>query len=166
MNIFLIGFMGSGKSTSGKKLSKLLGYSFVDTDELIIDRLGMSINDIFRHLGEEKFRENETGVLNKLVTEKNLVVSTGGGLPCYGENMDIINRHGISVYLKVSPTDLYSRLSPGKYKRPLIKNLSDEELMKFIEDTLSHRETYYSLAHHTVTELDVDLKELIKVLPG
>jgi shikimate kinase len=166
MNIFLIGFMGSGKSTTGKKLSKLLGYSFVDTDELIIDRLGMSINDIFKHLGEEKFRENETGVLNKLVTEKNLVVSTGGGLPCYGENMDIINRHGISVYLKVSPTDLYSRLSPGKYKRPLIKNLSDEELMKFIENTLSEREAYYSLAHHTVTKLDVDLKKLMKVLSG
>ena len=166
MNIFLIGFMGSGKSTTGKKLAKRLGYEFMDTDELIVDRLGLSINEIFRQLGEEKFRENETGLLNELVSGNNFVVSTGGGLPCHGNNMDIINSHGCSVYLKVSSAALFSRLSPRKHKRPLIKNLSDEELRDFIENTLSERQAYYNKARLVVRGLDIDLEELVNMLNG
>ncbi|GAG82863.1 unnamed protein product [marine sediment metagenome] len=88
MIIFLIGFMGSGKSTTGKQLAKRLGYTFVDTDNLIVERLGMSVNEIFDRLGEKTFRKNETRLLNELILKNNLVVSTGGGLPCYGNNMD------------------------------------------------------------------------------
>ena len=97
MIIFLIGFMGSGKSTTGKQLAKCLGYGFVDTDKRIVERFGMSVNEIFDRLGESRFRESETGLLNELCAKDNLVVSTGGGLPCHADNMEIINRSGISV---------------------------------------------------------------------
>ena len=124
MIIFLIGFMGSGKSTTGKRLARRMGYTFVDTDSLIAERLGMSVNKIFDRLGENAFREAETRLLNELIFKDNLVVSTGGGLPCYGGNMDLMNFNGQSVYLKVSSSVLYERLSLRKDKRPLIKDLS------------------------------------------
>jgi len=164
MIIFLIGFMGSGKSTAGKLLAKRLGYTFIDTDNRIVVRLGMSVNEIFDRLGEKSFRENEIRLLKELILQDNLVVSTGGGLPCYGNNMDLINLNGQSVYLKVSPSALYDRLSSRKYKRPLIKDLSDTELMAFIENKLSEREEYYSRARYVVRGLDVNVEDLLKLV--
>lgn len=160
MIIFLIGFMGSGKSTTGKALAKYLGYGFVDTDKRIVEEFGMSVNEIFDRLGEEMFRTSEIRVLNELVTRKNIVVSTGGGLPCHGGNMDIINKHGISIYLKASPKALAERLSPRKQNRPLIKDLSDKELRKFIKEKLKERKPYYKMARYTVPGLEVKIKEL------
>ncbi|MFC2113543.1 shikimate kinase [Bacteroidota bacterium] len=164
MIVFLVGFMGSGKSSKGKLLATHLGYDFMDTDKEIVEQLGMSINDIFRKFGEVKFRESETSLLNDLVTRNNLVVSTGGGLPCHAGNMDHINRLGCSIYLKVSPTQLFSRLSSRKYKRPLIKDLSDKELMDFIERTLSEREAYYEKARHVLMGLEVSIDELVNLV--
>jgi shikimate kinase len=164
MIIFLIGFMGSGKSTTGKQLAKRLGYSFLDTDKLIVEQLGISINEIFNRLGEKTFRENETRLLNELISKDNIVVSTGGGMPCHGNNMDIINRHGLSVYLKQSSQALYDRLFSGKENRPLIKDMSETELMAFIEEKLSEREPYYNKALHIVSGLNVRLDELVKLL--
>ena len=156
--------MGSGKSTTGKQLAKRLGYTFIDTDHLIVERLGMSVNEIFERLGEKSFRENETRLLNELILKNNLVVSTGGGLPCHGDNMDLMNIHGQSVYLKVSTSALYDRLSSRKGKRPLIKNLSDAELMAFIESKLSAREEYYNRARHVVRGLDANVEDLVKLV--
>jgi shikimate kinase len=166
MIIFLIGFMGSGKSTTGKKLAKRLGYGFLDTDKMIVERFGMSINEIFETLGEGKFRETEASLLGEIVLKKNLVVSTGGGLPCYGNNMDTINRYGISIYLKAGPEELYERLITRKYKRPLIKDLPDEELRKFIALKLTEREPYYNRATHVVPGLDIGPGELVKLVMG
>lgn len=160
MIIFLIGFMGSGKSTAGRKLAERLGYSFVDTDKQIIEQFGMSVNEIFDYLGEEKFRESETRLLNDLISKQDLVVSTGGGLPCHGDNMGVINRHGLSVYLKVAPDDLYKRLAARKYKRPLIRELTDRELKVFIDEKLAEREPFYKTATHIVEGLNVDVDEL------
>jgi shikimate kinase len=164
MIIFLIGFMGSGKSTTGKKLAGRLGYSFLDTDKQIVKQFDMSVNEIFDRLGENKFRESEVNLLNELILRYNLVVSTGGGLACHGNNMDVINRHGISVYLKVSPSALYQRLVTRKYKRPLIRDLSDAELRIFIEQKIKEREPFYSRAKYVVKGLDVDLDELVRLL--
>ena len=156
--------MGSGKSTTGKQLAKRLGYNFIDTDNLIIERLGMSVNEIFDRLGEKSFRENETRLLNELILKNNLVVSTGGGLPCHGDNMDLMNIHGQSVYLKASSSALHDKLSSRKNKRPLIKDLSDVELMAFIENKLSEREEYYTRAKHVVRGLDVSVEDLVKLV--
>jgi shikimate kinase len=164
MIIFLIGFMGSGKSTTGKQLAERLGYGYVDTDKWIIAEYGMSINEIFERLGEKTFRKAETRLLKELASKKNLVVSTGGGLPCHGDNMDIINKSGISIYLQASPKALLTRLSTRKHKRPLIKDLSDRELEKFIKKRLKKREPYYSRAHHTVNGLEVKIAEIVSIL--
>jgi shikimate kinase len=166
MNIFLIGFMGSGKSTTGKKLARRLGYAFLDTDSEIVNRFGMSVNEIFDRFGEGKFRDAEVRLLNELIRRKNLVVSTGGGLPCYGENMELINRNGISVYLRASPAELFRRLSTRKHKRPLIRDLDDRELMQFIESKLAEREPFYTMASHTVRGLHAGPEELIRLLRG
>jgi shikimate kinase len=166
MIIFLIGFMGSGKSTTGKKLAMRLGYAYLDTDSQIVSKFGMSVNEIFDRLGEEKFRDAEFRLLNELIRRKNIVVSTGGGFPCLGENMEIINRYGFSIYLKVSPSDLYQRLSTRKQKRPLIRDLSDADLKRYIDQKLAERESYYSRARHTVDGLHVSQDELIRLLHG
>ncbi len=156
--------MGSGKSTAGRQLAKRLGYDFVDTDSRIMERFGMSINEIFDRLGEDAFRNEETRLLKELVSERDLVVSTGGGLPCYGDNMDIINRHGVSIYLKASPAALYNRLSSRKHKRPLIRDLSDEELKMFIENKLKEREPFYNKARHVIRGIDIDPEVLMKMV--
>ena len=162
MIIFLIGFMGSGKSTTGKRLAKRMRYNFIDTDRVIVERLGMSVNEIFDRLGENAFRDNETRLLKELIAKDNLVVSTGRGLPCHGGNMDLMNISGQSIYLKVSSADLHKRLCSRKDKRPLIKNLSDSELLDFIENKLAEREPYYLKARHVVRGLNVNLDDLVK----
>lgn len=164
MIIFLIGFMGSGKSTTGKRLARRLGYTFLDTDSQIVEQFGMSVNEIFDRMGEEKFRECEVRLLNELIRRKNMVVSTGGGLPCHGDNMDVINRHGISIYLKVSPSALYQRLYTRRHKRPLIRDLSDAELKTFIEQKIAEREPFYSRARFVVEGLDADPNELVRLV--
>lgn len=164
MLIFLIGFMGSGKSTTGKKLAKRLGYAFVDTDKQIVQRLGMSVNEIFDRLGEEKFRESEARLLHELLQKKNLVVSTGGGLPCRGNNMDRMNARGHTVYLKMKTEALYRRLAARKEKRPLIRDLSDTQLKAFIRTTLLEREKFYNKARHVVEGRKVSTEDLVKLL--
>ncbi len=156
--------MGSGKSTTGKELAKRLKYGYADTDSIIIEKFGMSINEIFLRLGEARFRESEIRVLNDLVSRKNIVISTGGGLPCHGENMDIINRYGVSVYLKASPEELTDRLSTRKEKRPLIKDLSDKELLDFIKEKLQEREPHYEKARYTVGGLEINIRELVALV--
>ena len=156
--------MGSGKSSTGQKLARRMGYAFVDTDRLIVERFGISVNEIFDRLGEKRFRESETNLLNELISKDNLVVSTGGGLPCHADNMDIINRNGLSVYLKLSPAVLHERLLTRKHKRPLIRDLSDSGLKAFIDAKLAERETYYNRARFIVAGPDVDLDELLKLL--
>ena len=166
MIVFLIGFMGSGKSTTGKKLARRLGFAYLDTDSRIVSEFGMSINEIFDRFGETKFRESEVRLLNEIIQKKNVVVSTGGGLPCHGGNMDVMNRNGISIYLKVSPSDLYRRLSTRKLKRPLIRDLSDEDLQRYVERKLTERESYYLKARYTVEGYNPSLDELVGLLYG
>ena len=164
MIIFLIGFMGSGKSTTGKNLARRLGYGFLDTDKIIVERIGMSVNEIFDRLGEDTFRENEVRLLREVIQRKNLVVSTGGGLPCHGDNMIVMNKYGITIYLRQSPSALYRRLHSRRYKRPLVRDLSDEQLKNFIDQKLAERESFYARARHIVSGLNPDLDEIIRLL--
>jgi shikimate kinase len=164
MLVFLIGFMGSGKSTTGRQLARKLGYGFLDTDARIAEQYGMSINEIFETLGEARFRETESRLLEYIIERRNLVISTGGGLPCYGRNMEIIRQNGVSVYLRISPADLYLRLSAGRQKRPLIRDLSGEDLRSFIEKKLSEREIYYEKADYTVDGINTDVRSLAEML--
>ena len=159
--IFLIGFMGSGKSTIGSKLARKTGYEFVDMDLMIEETAGMTIPGIFSEHGEEVFRKWEHDILLELCIRDRVVISTGGGAPCHGDMIRIMNDHGATVYIKLSPAALKERLLDSKIQRPLIQGKSEPELMDFISTLLDHREAYYSQAKYTVDGLDMDLDVLV-----
>ena len=164
MIIFLVGFMGSGKSTVGQRLAGRLGYSFIDMDARLEGEHGMTINEIFEKLGEKAFRELESNLLKEMVSLQDAVISTGGGLPCTGNNMDLINRKGVSIYLRMEPAALLNRLSRGKSRRPLIRHLSRQELETFIQEKLREREPVYLRAHHIISGLNFKMDELLEIL--
>ena len=162
--IFLIGYMGAGKTTLGKCLAKRLGLSFVDMDLFIENRFRKSVGQIFKENGETRFREIERTVLEEIVGFENTIVSTGGGLPCFFDNIDLMNRHGTTIYLKVPINELADRLKTGKNNRPLIKNKSGAELQEFIKENIDKRETYYNKANLIIsaenlfTRKDIDAR--------
>jgi len=141
--IFLVGFMGSGKSTAGKKLAARLGWSFIDLDERIESCTGMRINEIFNKRGEKSFRETETDQLHRLEKIKNAVIATGGGTPCFNGNMDFMLRTGLTVYIRLTPVQLENRLKRSGSERPLIRDLKKEDLLNYIVKTLEEREKWY-----------------------
>jgi shikimate kinase len=143
--------MGSGKTTAGKALSKKLSLPFFDLDELIQKKTGLSISDYFKSFGEEKFREAEQKALHETFFMDGAVIATGGGTPCFHDNIEEINKNGLSIYLQANAKLLCSRLKEKKEKRPLISNLSDEELLNHLEALLVKREKFYSKAHFTVS---------------
>ena len=138
--------MGCGKSTVGKILARKLDMEFVDTDSIIEDLFRTPINEYFKFLGEEKFRETERKTLEEVIKHDDLVVSTGGGLPCFNNNIDIMNEKGFTIYLKLSPAALFHRLINSKRKRPLLTGMKDEELKTYIETKLKEREETYNKA--------------------
>lgn len=146
-NIFLLGFMGSGKTKLGKRLSKLLKYSFIDLDQRIEEKEGRSISKIFKESGESYFRKAESAYLYSINNISATVVATGGGTPCFHNNMDWMLQHGKCVWIKVSNEELFRRLKDTKDKRPLLRNLTDTELKDFIREKLEERTPYYSRAH-------------------
>lgn len=160
MLIFLVGFMGSGKSTVGKKLAARLQYDFVDLDKTIELIAGKSIAAIFDEEGESYFRSKETEVLRSLVGRKNLVVSTGGGTPCHSNNMQWMNEHGVTVYLEMHPGSIYHRIGKNKNERPLIRHLGDVDLMEFIINESDKRKPVYRQAQLVIKGENVKTEEL------
>jgi shikimate kinase len=148
--IYLIGFMGSGKSTLGKKLASNLGWKFIDLDNIVEKETGLRIPEIFSNKGERWFRTKETEILRSLADRERVVISTGGGTPCFGDNMAFMNDTGLTVYIKMSPGMLQKRLAKSSGDRPLLKGLSSSELLDFICKKLGEREQWYSMASVTV----------------
>jgi shikimate kinase len=144
--IYIIGFMGSGKSTIGKKLAASMGWNFIDLDRKIEEIEGMAIPDIFSRDGEEHFRMIEARVLKSMGSLTDTVISTGGGAPCHGDNMDFMLKTGLTIYLKLTPGQLTTRLLESSGERPLIKNVPDDKLREFIEKKLAQREKWYNMA--------------------
>lgn len=147
MRIFLTGFMGSGKSYLGKLLATRLGFGFVDLDDLIEARMGMPIFQIFEQLGEPAFRKAEAECLRSLAVRGQIVVATGGGTPCFFENLNWMNENGVTIYLATSPLVLAQRLLSEKAKRPLLAHLQDNALKNFIEGKLTERREFYERCH-------------------
>jgi shikimate kinase len=145
--IYLVGMMGVGKSTLGKQLANALGYSFLDTDTQIAFIEGRSIQQIFEEEGESYFREAEQHILHQTATERNTVIATGGGTPCFFDNMEWINGHGKSLYLEATTAFIVSRVGHNTDKRPLLKGKEASELEPFITQILKEREPYYEKAH-------------------
>jgi len=144
--IFLIGFMGCGKTTLGRKLASRLGYGFMDLDHVLEAQAGMTIADYFTQFGEAAFRKLESEVLKQTDYTANVVVSTGGGLPCFFDNMDWMNTHGKTIYIKLSPKTLADRLEKEKAHRPLLHEKHGEALVAFIDEKLTERDEFYNRA--------------------
>ena len=159
MIIFLIGFMGCGKSTLGKKLALNIEYDFIDLDIYIQDQESKSINEIFKN-GEDYFRKIERVYLQSAMETKNTVIAVGGGTPCYFDNMQLMKENGLTIYIDMHPTELISRLRLSKKNRPLIASLQDYELSNFVFKNLNERKEYYNKAHKIVDGSDISVKQL------
>ncbi len=143
--IYLIGMPAVGKTTLGKKLASTLHYTFIDLDKLIEQKTQQTIAEIFQK-GENYFREVEKQVLYETSQMNNCVIATGGGAPCFHSNMNWMNAHGKTIYLKVNVAFLVQRLLQGINERPLFRNVSEEELPAFITQLLNEREAFYMQA--------------------
>lgn len=162
MRFILLGYMGCGKSTIGKKLAKKLQIEFIDLDTYIEKKEGSPINKIFAHKGEIYFRKLENKLLKELLdSKKDFVLAVGGGTPCYANNIEIINDSSISIYLKTSIKELYKRLLKQKNHRPLIKDLQDDHLLEFIAKHLFERAPYYEKAQLQISTEDKKIKQVV-----
>ncbi len=156
-----MGYMGAGKTTVGKRLSDKLNLSFIDLDHYIEGRYHREIRQLFVEKGEDAFRDIERRMLHEVASFEDVLVSTGGGTPCFFDNMDFMNESGTTVYLRVSVEELASRLEECKQTRPVLQNRSGEELRRFIESSLENRRPFYEKAQiifdaeQMVTEQDV-----------
>ena len=157
--IILIGYMGAGKTTIGKPLAAALGVSFYDLDWYISMRYRRSVPEIFAERGEEGFRDLERRMLHEVAEFEDVILSCGGGTPCFFDNMDYMNSLGDTVYLKASPEILAAHLRMGKGVRPLLTGKSPEELEDYVRTSLAEREPYYLRAKHI---FDVSLMDSIK----
>jgi shikimate kinase len=144
--VYLIGFMGCGKTTAGKKLAASLKWKFIDLDKKIEEKTGLSIEELFTAKGEEYFREIEAETLRELTFDSNCVVSTGGGTPCFGSNMEFMLGNGYTIYLKLTPAQLAARLK-NSLNRPLLQNITEQELPDFVEKKLAERSMWYEKSH-------------------
>jgi shikimate kinase len=162
--IYIIGFMGSGKSTAGRRLASGLGWSFIDLDKRIEEYTALRIPEIFSRHGEEYFRKVESEVLRNLHCEENTIISTGGGTPCYEDNMKYMLDTGLTIYLKMTPAQLKRRLAGSSTERPLIKDISRDKLQEFIEIKLSEREKWYDRAGLIVDALYTDSALLLMLV--
>ena len=162
--IFLIGFMGSGKSTLGKRLARKIGYQHVDMDQLIEETAGMTIPGIFSEHGEEVFRKWEHDILMELCKREKVVISSGGGAPCHNDLIGIMNRQGTTIYIELPPQVLQDRLLHSRTERPLIKGKSDSELLNYIREKLKEREPFYRKAHHIIDGTTLKSEDLAALL--
>lgn len=171
--IFLVGYMGAGKTTIGKVLSKLMGLTFIDLDYYIEGRFRKTVAQLFAERGEDGFRSIERNMLHEVAEFEDVLISTGGGTPCFFDNMEFMNQQGTTIYLQVSVDELASRLEVCKHTRPVLKNRTGEELKAFVAESLSGRLPFYQKAsivfdaNELMTEADAyalseQLKKLIE----
>ena len=161
--IILIGYMGSGKTTVGKVLSRELNLPFYDLDWYIENRMHKSIHQIFEEKGEEGFRKIERNLLHEVAEVENVIISCGGGTPCFLDNIGYINQQGESVYLKCRADVLSAHLRMGKTIRPLLLNKTNEEVELFISEQLAQRESFYSQAKHIIDVSLMDNYDKVKI---
>lgn len=162
MRIFLIGLPGSGKSTIGKSLSQLTNYRLMDTDEIICRQEGSSIETIFKNKGEDHFRKAEQRTLHNLLSQENIIVSTGGGLPCFFDNMEVINKNGISIFLNVPPDQIAERLwTVENQHRPMIQGKSKDQLLAFLNSKSEERFPYYKQAKFEFKGSHIQAEEIL-----
>lgn len=161
--IYIIGYMCSGKSSISRRLANKLGYQAFDTDDMFEEKYHISVQDFFDKYGEEYFRKFESDILKKTGKFHNVVISTGGGTPCFFDNMQWMNENGATVFVKISPMTAYHRLQSARRKRPLIQGKNEEELCQYVENHYNSRLQYYEQATITVKGESVNIDEILNL---
>ena len=161
--IILIGYMGSGKTTVGKALSKQTGMMFYDLDWYIESRMRCPVPQLFKERGEEAFRKIEYNMLHEVAEFEDVIISCGGGTPCFFDNMDYLNQQGDVVYLKATPEVLYKHLLMAKVERPLLAGKTPDELIEYITNHLQQRAPFYEKARYTLDVSVLDNYDKIQV---
>ncbi len=163
--IFLLGYMGCGKTTLGRALAEVANVGFLDLDEYIEEKYGTTITDLFARMGESRYRKLEREALIEVASRQGGIISTGGGTPCHFDNMDIMNRNGHTIWLQTSPERLALRLClPGqRHNRPLIANLSDDEVLLAVKKALAYREQFYGQAQLKFDSTDIETAEQTRI---
>ena len=161
MTTILIGYMGAGKTTLGKALAKRMQCPFADLDWMIEEQTHLTIPQIFAQQGEEGFRRIEQQTLHQALQEPQAVLAVGGGTPCFFDNIEFMNSHATTIYLKAAPTTLRKHIRMGGSVRPLVDGKNDEELLQFIEQSLRQREPFYLKANHHIDIQPIDTEQQI-----
>lgn len=166
MRIYLIGYMGCGKSTLGRKLAAMLKLSFVDLDTFLEEKYFRTIPQIFAEEGEAGFRLKEQRVLHEVAAFDNIIVATGGGAPCFFDNMEVMNQSGYCIFLDIDTPTLVNRLIHARIERPIIKGKSADELHHFIEEMMQKRRPFYEKAHYILKGSEIRPEQVVELLKG
>jgi shikimate kinase len=162
VRLFVIGYKSSGKTTLGKQLAARLDLEFIDLDDFLEQQEGMTIPEIFLKAGEKNFRQMERKALRRVIKKSNILVSTGGGAPCHLDNMTLMEKNGIVIYLKADDETLVSRLKTVTNDRPIIKGKSEEELRVYLAELRNRCEHYYVRAHIIVDGNQNEINDIIE----
>ncbi len=154
--------MGAGKTTAAKRLANRLGWEVVDTDALFEEKYRISVDDFFQKYDEPLYRKLESEILKSTENFNKTVISTGGGTACYFDNMDWMNQHGLTVFMRVSPASAVDRVLHSHHKRPLVRGKSEEELMEYVNWHYASRMPFYEQARITVKSENLDLESLLE----
>lgn len=162
--IYLVGYMGAGKTTAAKRIANRLGWEVADTDTLFEEKYKISVDDFFQKYDEQLYRKLESEILKSTENLANTVVSTGGGTACYFDNMEWMNRHGLTVFMRISPKAAVDRVLHSRHKRPLVRGKTEAELTEFVEQHYASRLPFYEQAQITVKSEDFDLEGLMGMI--
>ncbi|QEC50918.1 shikimate kinase [Anseongella ginsenosidimutans] len=164
MKLFLIGYMGAGKTTLGKPLAQQLALPFIDMDTVLEEREGKTITNLFEELGESGFREKERDILRNGIFPDAFVMATGGGAPCFFDNMDWMNHKGVTMYLRAHPKEIARRLEHEREQRPLLRSIKKEDLEEVIGQRLAVREKFYLQAQLVMENNELTVEQLLEAL--
>ena len=162
--IYIVGYMGAGKTTAAKRLAHRLGWEVADTDALFEEKYRISVDDFFQKYDEPLYRKLESEILKSTESLDKVVISTGGGTACYFDNMDWMNQHGLTVFMRISPTAAVDRVLHSRHKRPLARGKTEAELMEFVSQHYAARMPFYERAQITVKSEDFDLEGLVLLI--
>lgn len=164
--IYLVGYMGAGKTTAAKRLANRLGWEVADTDDLFEEKYRISVDDFFQKYDEPLYRKLESEILKSTESRDHIVISTGGGTACYFDNMDWMNQHGLTIFMRISPAATVDRVLHSRHKRPLARGKTEAELMEFVSQHYAARLPFYERAQITVKSEDFDLEGLMELIEG
>lgn len=164
--VYIVGYMGAGKSSAAKRIANKINWTSCDLDTLFEEKYKISVHDFFRKYGEDAFRKLESELLKNTSGISQSIIATGGGTPCFFDNMSWMNENGVTVFLQISPQTSFNRLAHSKKKRPLLQDKNETELMDFIKKQYDLRMPYYQKAQYVIKGESIDIDHAIETIFG